>query len=86
MNLGFIIITSVPIFQTFTTALRPNKRGYDKYFSYVFTKTYLVSITKTYLYNFDPLKPHFYIVKLGFTGVSIIYFYFCSKTEIVGTQ
>ena len=26
-------------------------------------------ITKTYLYNFDPLKPHFYIVKLEFTGV-----------------
>ena len=32
-------------------------------------------ITKTYLYNFDPLKPHIYmyIVKLGFTGVSIIF-------------
>ena len=29
-------------------------------------------ITKTYLYNFDPLKPHFYIVKLGFTWVHII--------------
>ena len=29
-------------------------------------------ITKTYLYNFDPLKPHFYVVKLGFTGVYII--------------
>ena len=28
-------------------------------------------ITKTRLYNFDPLKPHFYIVKLGFTGVYI---------------
>ena len=28
-------------------------------------------ITKTCLYNFDPLKPHFYIVKLGFTGVYI---------------
>ena len=28
--------------------------------------------TKTRLYNFDPLKPHFYIVKLGFTGVYII--------------
>ena len=26
-------------------------------------------ITKTRLYNFDPLKPHFYIVKLGFTGL-----------------
>ena len=33
----------------------------------------VVSITKTYLYNFDPLKPHFYIVKLGFTGVYIIF-------------
>ena len=30
-------------------------------------------ITKTHLYNFDPLKPHFYIVKLGFTGVYIIF-------------
>ena len=32
-----------------------------------------ISITKTCLYNFDPLKPHFYIVKLGFTGVNIIF-------------
>ena len=32
-----------------------------------------IVITKTYLYNFDPLKPHFYIVKLGFTGVYIIF-------------
>ena len=30
-------------------------------------------ITKTRLYNFDPLKPHSYIVKLGFTGVYIIF-------------
>ena len=30
-------------------------------------------ITKTCLYIFDPLKPHFYIVKLGFTGVFIIF-------------
>ena len=30
-------------------------------------------IEKTCLYNFDPLKPHFYIVKLGFTGVYIIF-------------
>ena len=28
---------------------------------------------KRYLYKFDPLKPHFYIVKLGFTGVYIIF-------------
>ena len=30
-------------------------------------------ITKTRLYDFNPLKPHFYIVKLGFTGVYIIF-------------
>ena len=30
---------------------------------------FLLDITKTRLYNFDPLKPHFYIVKLGFTGL-----------------
>ena len=28
---------------------------------------------KTCLYNFDPLKPDFYIVKLGFTGVYNIF-------------
>ena len=32
-----------------------------------------VIITQTCLYNIDPLKPHFYIVKLGFTGVYIIF-------------
>ena len=32
-------------------------------------------ITKTCLYNSDPLKPHFYIVKLGFTGVYIIFLF-----------
>ena len=31
-----------------------------------------VLITKTRLYNFDPLKLHFYKVKLGFTLVYII--------------
>ena len=31
------------------------------------------NITKTYLYNFDLIKPHFYTVKLGFTGVYIIF-------------
>ena len=33
----------------------------------------MLYITKTRLYNLDPLKPHFYIVKLGFTGVFIIF-------------
>ena len=39
-------------------------------------------ITKTCLYNFDPLKPHFYIVTLGFTGVYIIFLIFARKHRL----
>ena len=39
----------------------------------LFIKKLSKIITKTCLYNIDPLKPHFYIVKLGFTGVYIIF-------------
>ena len=38
-------------------------------------------ITKIRLYNFDPLKPHFYIVKLEFTGVYIIIVIFAQNIE-----
>ena len=38
-------------------------------------------ITKTCLYNFDPLKPHFYIEKLGFTGVYIIFLFSAQKID-----
>ena len=31
------------------------------------------NITKTCVYNVEPLKPHYYIVKLGFTGVYIVF-------------
>ena len=34
---------------------------------------FIPDITKTYLYNFDPLRPHFYIVKLGITVIYIIF-------------
>ena len=40
------------------------------------------SITKTYLYNIDPHKPHFYIVKLGFTGVYIIFLISAQKHRL----
>ena len=39
-------------------------------------------ITKTCLYNFDPHKPHFYIVKLGFTGVYIIFLISAQKHKL----
>ena len=40
------------------------------------------SITKTCLYNFVPLKPHFYTVKLGFTGVYIIFLIYAQKHRL----
>ena len=43
----------------------------------------LVYITKTCLYNFDPLKPHFYIVKLGFTEVYIIFLISAQKHRLM---
>ena len=46
---------------------------YASYCLYSFYPAVIPSITKTYLFNFDPLKPHFYIVKLGFTGIYIIF-------------
>ena len=39
-------------------------------------------ITKACLYNFDPRKPHFYIVKLGFTGVFIIFLISAQKHRL----
>ena len=39
-------------------------------------------ITKTCLYNTDPLKPHLYIVKLGFTGVYIIFLISAQKHRL----
>ena len=38
-------------------------------------------ITKTCLYNFDPLKPHFYIVKLGFIGVYIFFLFLLKNID-----
>ena len=40
-------------------------------------------ITKTCLYNVDPFKPHFYIVKLGFTGVYIIFLISAQKHRLL---
>ena len=40
------------------------------------------SITKTCLYNFDPLKPHFYIVKLGFIGIYSIFLITAQKHRL----
>ena len=38
-------------------------------------------IMKTCLYNFDPHKPNFFVVKLGFTGVYVIFLIFAQKID-----
>ena len=39
-------------------------------------------ITKTCLYSFDPLKLHFYILKLGFPGVNISFLFSVQKHRL----
>ena len=65
-----------------TKTLWPSVRHYRVHYAYSETlhvwsserhRHSTVHITKTRLYNFDPLKPHFCIVKLGYTGVYIIF-------------
>ena len=46
------------------------------------SETLYLFITKTCLYNFDSLKPHFYIVKLGFTGVDIVFLISAQKHRL----
>ena len=41
-----------------------------------------IYITKTRLYSFDTLKPHFYIVKLGLTGIYIIFLISAQKHSL----
>ena len=48
----------------------------------IWHERFFVFITKTRLYNFDLLKPHFYTVKLGFTGVYIIFFISAQKHRL----
>ena len=38
-------------------------------------------IMKTCLYNFDPLKPQIYIVKLGFTGIYIFFLFLLKSID-----
>ena len=69
LNLDSIPIFSyfIPFIFTFISYfLKPKKKKKKK-------KKKKNIITKTYLYNLTSLNPTFYVVKLGFTGVYIIF-------------
>ena len=51
---------------------------FPEFFKYDMSRYRYLDITKTRLYNFDPLIPHFYIVKLGLQGYTL-YFIFLLK-------
>ena len=36
---------------------------------------------KTYLYNSDPLKPHFYLVKRGLQGYTLFFLFLLKNTD-----
>ena len=55
------------------------KKKKTRFFPRLRVCIYDLSIMKTCLYNFDPLKRHFYIVKLPLTGV---YIFFISAQNI----
>ena len=48
---------------------------------YIVTVAVWYYITRTRLYSFDPLKPHFYIVKLGFTRVYLFFLFLLRNIE-----
>ena len=69
--MNWSLLIKAPIIQC-ECSMEHSSRGVEKILYTAINKDKDV-ITKTRLYNFDPLKPHFYIVKLGFTGVYIIF-------------
>ena len=57
--------------------------GWQSWCRFVFKiQSETLHITETRLYNFDPLKTHCYIVKLGFTGVYIIFLISAQKHRL----
>ena len=58
------------------------KRVYFKKTEHASATGTLNTNNKTDLYNFDPLKPHFYKVKLGPTGVYIIFLITAQKHRL----
>ena len=60
-------------------------------FSFCYVRDFIISlsddsqadiITKTCVYTIDPLKPHFYVVKLGFIGVVNIFLISAQKKRL----
>ena len=88
-NFGhFHKLTSEKIFEPDFASVNHGKAAFGNFFDcdlsiLMSVQNFIEIITKTYLYNFDPLKPHFYIVKLGFTGVYVIFLISAQKHRLL---
>ena len=78
--MSVLILRIITVYEDELTSM--NSALIPKPAPYLRFKNYKTFITKTRLYNFDPLKPNFYIVKLGFTGVYIIFLIFAQKHRL----
>ena len=89
IHLGKLL--EIPMFRFLKIITRYKRMGY--YFNImrqtaclvynpIMVDSYAFLIMKTYLYNFDPFKPHFYIVKLVFTGVYSIFLISAQKHRL----
>ena len=71
----------VPSFQRFQANSDLSDQTWMPMQIWAFAVCICLNITKTCLYNFDPLIPHL-IVKLGFTGVYIIFLISAQKHRL----
>ena len=70
------------LFHRATTYLNlPSEKGFTLSEKYLVQGTTLFHHENIPIYNFDPLKPHYYIVKLGFTGYTL-FSYFTIKHRL----
>ena len=70
------IVTGLPVFSSLRSLYL--ETGWETLAERRKTKKF---ITRTSLYNVDPLEPHFYIVRLGFTGVYIIFLFLLKNID-----
>ena len=78
--LQFILVSLVGYMLPLCLYLDIFYTSFDLFWLSICSRT--LTITKTCLYNFEPLKPHFNIVKLEFTGVYIIFHISAQKLRL----
>ena len=59
----------------------PQRGDSNNYPKHMFCEEIRIYITKTYLYNFDPLRPHFNIVNWGLQGCTLFFLFLLKNID-----